>query len=128
MGLISIAILPMWNGEINIYDPNTTEIKLLIRIKNDSKSMLQVNEVYLSLKNAFFLFSPENQLISSEKKLIASGESFEFNYSIEHILSIYGDRKKIYFKLISDNKTIQSRSVSIKELNDFIVTLSSLDF
>ena len=126
---ITLSICALWDGEVNIYDPDVRAIKLGIGIINKSKEDIQIDHLILRIrKNPLLFFLYEDVPLNGYDQLIIAGSRLDFVYDLKPILDLYGHQKKICFRVIGGKTKIESDPLSIKEMHNHIKAIYARHF
>jgi hypothetical protein len=128
-GNITLSICALWDGEVDIYDPDVRAIELGIGIINRSKEDLRIDHLILRIRrNRFLFFLYEDIPVKGYDQLIAAGSRLDFVYDLKPILDLYGPQKSICFKVISGKMEVKSEPLSIKQIHSSIIALYARHF
>ena len=126
---IVLSICPNWAGELDIYNPSVKAIELGVSILNKSKEDLKIDHISLRIKkNSFLFYSYEDLPINNFKQVISPDLKCDFIYDLKPVLALYGNHKKIHFRIVSGSLIIESKPVSIKEIHDDLISIYARHF
>ena len=125
---IVLTVSPIWTGEVDIYDPNTKTMEYSIGIHNKSKEDFQIDKLILRVKKKPLYFSYEDFPIKADKKLVPPNEHIHFTYDLKPIMNSYGDKKRVYVKVLNKRFRIESKPRSIKEMQAEVLAIYKRHF
>ncbi len=125
---IVLTVTPLWTGEVDIYDPETKTIEYSIGIINKSKEDITIDQLILSVRKKSLFFSYEDFPIKVDKQLIMPNEQLYLTYDLKPIMNSYGDKKRVYVKVLNKRFRIESKPRSIKEMHKDVMVIYARHF